>query len=128
MKNLKMQLQVVSKCLITGFTLIILLTAAAPLCATESTPDPPQFNTHEHPVLIVMDHNRQVFTVDPNGQVGKIVNDGNRDVVGLIGILAIITLAYWLVEHEIRKTTTCHPIADQNNICHNCQYNNNQPE
>ena len=107
--------------------LVVLLGAAQPLFATESTTDPP-INTPDNAVLIVMDQNRQSFTVDLNTPVTKIYNDGTRDFYGLIGILTIITLAYWLVEHETKKSTYCHPTADQNHRCLHCQHNSNIPK
>ncbi|MCP4710546.1 MAG: hypothetical protein GY869_18130 [Planctomycetes bacterium] len=109
--------------------LITLLCDFTPLFATESIPDPPQLNTPGNPVTIVLDNNRQFLTVDLNDPMNKIYHDGNRDVYGLLGILAIITFAYWLVEHETKKNTTFYyPISDQNKSCPYCQHNSNVPE
>ena len=113
---------------ITIILLVVLLGAAHPLFATESIPDPPQLNTPANPVTIVLDHNRQFLTVDLNGPIGQIYNDGTRDFYGLIGILTIIALAYWLVEHETKKSTYYHQTANQNKICRQCQCNNNRPK
>ena len=128
MKYHTILLKGVSKSLITVITAILLLTAVKSLLAGESLPDPPQLNTPDNAVLIVRDHNRQFFSVVRNAPIAKIVNDGNRDFFGLIGILTIITLAYWLVEHETRKSNYYHPTANRNQSCRQCQYNHNEPK
>jgi len=133
MKNRCIKSKTGLKQIITIILLIVLLGAAGPLFAVESVSLPPQLdppiNTLDNALLIVLDNNRQFFTVDLNGQVDKIYHDGTRDVVGLLGILLIIALAYWLVDHETKKTTTYYiPTADQNQSCRRCQCNYDQPE